>query len=159
MQPENEYVATLIHAVDYEKQVNQIANVNTTDLLFVKRKELAMEPYELQRFPMADCTLISYKVHWALGSMIAGAAAFALLPLLIFFEIPAGTLVPIGALGIVICGGITLLRYPKRHRLTFVVAGKKFRWQSKAGDFQDKAASVMKVVAFAKRAGLYADSR
>jgi hypothetical protein len=122
--------------------------------VFIKRKELAMKPFELVEYPMSECTAISYEVKWAVFGMIFGTALVLLILLIFASEVPAGTRVPIGALAIALIFGALLMRGPKRHRLTFEIAGKRLKWQSKAGDFKYKVASVNKVIAFAESRSL-----
>lgn len=149
-----EYIATLVHPEEYVRNANQVAQLSSDKLLFIKRKELAMKPFELVEYPMAECSAISYEVKWALLGM--GIGALLVLPILAIFisEIPAGTRLPVGTLASAFILGATLLRGPKRHRIIFTVAGKELRWQSKAGDFKYKVASVDKVLAFALSRGL-----
>lgn len=151
---EEEHVATLVHADEYRRNANQVANLSTEKLVFIKRKELAMKPFDLIEYPMRDCTAIAYEVKWALFGMVLGALLVVLIGFIFMSDVVAGTTVPVGALAVALVFGATLLRGPKRHHLTFVVGGKKLRWQSKAGDFKYKGASVNKIVAFAKSKGL-----
>jgi hypothetical protein len=151
---EEEFIATLVHPDEYARNASQVAKLSTDKLVFVKRKELAMKPFELVEYPMAECTAISYQVKWALLGMGIGALLVLLILFIFTSEMPTGTRVPVGALAITLVFGATLLRGPKRHRITFMVAGKRLRWQSKAGDFKYKVASVNKVLAFAKSRGL-----
>lgn len=151
---EEEHIATLVHPDEYARNVSQVAKLSTDKLVFIKRKELALKPFELTEYPMADCTSISYEVKWAWISMAVGAILVLLILFIFMSEVPTGTRVPIGALAIALVFGATLLREPKRHRITFHVGTKKLRWQSKAGDFKYKVASVNKIVAFAESKGL-----
>ncbi len=151
---EEEHVATLVHPDEYIRNANQVAKLSTDKLVFIKRKELALKPFELVEYPMTDCTGISYEVRWAWFGMVLGAILVLLILPIFMSEVPAGTRVPVGALAIALVVGATLLRGPKRHRLTFLIAGKKLHWQSKAGDFKYKIASARKVVEFAESKGL-----
>ena len=151
---EEEHVATLVHPDEYVRNASQVAKLSTERLVFIKRKELSMTPFELVEYPISECSSISYEVKWAWLGMTIGATLVLLLLFILTSEIPADTRVPVGAIAIALVFGATLLRGPKRHRLTFMVAGKRLRWQSKAGDFKYKVASVNKVVAFAQAKGL-----
>jgi hypothetical protein len=151
---EDEHIATLVYSDEYARYANQMASVSSQKLIFVKRKELAMKPYELLEFPISQCSSISYETKWAVVPMIFGALLVALLLFIFSSRIPAGTQVPIGALAVALIFGVVLLRGPKRHRLTFFMNGKKLVWQSKAGDYKYKVASTTKVVSFARDKGL-----
>lgn len=151
---EDEHITTLVHPDEYAKNVNQVASVYVNRLIFVKRKFAALTRFELIQVPMSECSSITYEIRWALISMIFGALLAVSIPLvLVICPVPAGTRVPVGAFAIVFIFGVILFRGPKRHRLTFVIGGKKFRWESKAGDFKYKIVSTQKIVAFARKGG------
>jgi hypothetical protein len=155
---EEEHIATLAHPDEYAKHVSQIASVSTHKLVFIKRKMMALTPFELVQFPISECSSITYEIRWAIASMVFGAiVVISIISLFIFGSVPGGTTVPIGAIAITFMAGAVLLRGPRRHRLTFVVNGKKLRWQSKAGDFKYKIVSTQKVREFAKLKGLLRD--
>lgn len=151
---EEEHIATLVHPDEYARNVGQVATLSTSRILFVKRRELAHKPFELVEYPTSRCASIKYEVKWAIIAMTLGVLLMLLILFIFSSELPAGTRVPVGALVIALLFGVSLLRGPKRHRLTFVVDGKALRWQSKAGDFKYKVVSVNKIVAFAKERGL-----
>ncbi|MFZ6654486.1 hypothetical protein [Undibacterium sp. TJN19] len=155
---DEEHIATLVYPDEYAKNINQIASVSTQKLVFVKRKVASLTPFELLQFSLSECSAIFYEIKWAVVSMIfGGLLALSILLVLAFGSFPAGMSVPIGAMGFCFVLGVVLLRGPKRHRLTFVVNGKKFRWQSKAGDFKYKLVSTQKIVAFAKEKGIFSN--
>lgn len=153
----DEHIATLVYPDEYAKNVSQIASVSSQMLIYVKRRELAMTPFDLLYFSMDECSTISYQVKWAIISMIFGAALIALVIFIMLSDVQAGTSVPVGALAVALIFGGILLKNPKRHCITFVVSGKNFQWKSKAGDFKYKLVSVQKVVDFAKASGRYRD--
>ena len=53
MPSEEEHIATLVPPDEYVRNANQMASVSTRKLLFVKRKELALKPFELLQFPIS----------------------------------------------------------------------------------------------------------
>ena len=133
------YIATLVHPDEYVKNPNQVAVVTRKAITFVKRKEFAMSPYALEDYPSELCTSVTYKKRFALVPAIFGVVclACAVLP----FILPvaeAGYTVKIGLLCVMAITGATLVFGIKRHRLTFLINGKKRKWQSKAGDFKYK---------------------
>jgi hypothetical protein len=156
---EEEHIATLVHADEYARNASQVATISTHKLVFIKRKELAMKPFELVEYPMGECTSISYEVKWAVFGMVVGTLLVLLILFIFASEVPAGTRFPVGALAIALVFGAMLMRGPKRHRITFNMAGKKLKWQSKAGDFKYKVASVNKVLAFAESRGLLTNQK
>ncbi len=154
---EEQNVATLVLPEDYVKNPNQIARVSSQRIIFIKRKEFSLSPFELIELPVSACSAVSYEQKLALARMVAGIALVALV--VTFFlmgEVEAGTYVPVGLLGLAVVIGISLALGVKRHRLVFTVGGKKFKWQSKAGDFKYKTASVERVLGFARERGLLA---
>jgi hypothetical protein len=155
MTDEEQYIATLVHPDEYAKNVSQIASISTHRLIYVKRKELSLKPFELLQFPTSQCTSITYEIKWAIVPMIFGALLVALVLFILSSDVMVGTRVPVGALAVVLIFGGLLARGPKRHRFTFLVNGKPMRWQSKAGDFKYKIASVKRIIAYAKDSGLY----
>lgn len=156
---QEEHIATLVHDDEYGRNAGQVAKISSERLLFVKRKELALNPYELVELPFSQCTSISYEVKWAIAPMIFGVLLVALVGFILTSYVEPGTRVPVGALAIVLVFGAILARGPKRHHLTFEVGGKRYKWQSKAGEFKYKVASVAKVVAFAREKGLFSSEK
>lgn len=152
---ESEHIATLVHPDEYAKHINQVASVYDDKLIFVKRKFASLASFELVHFSMQECTSIIYEIKWAIVSMVFGALLIISIALVLLFgSVPGGTRVPVGALAFVLIFGFVLFRGPRRHRLTFVIGGKKFKWESKAGDFKYKSVSSTKVVLFARGKGL-----
>ena len=153
---EGEFIATLVFPDDYAKHPNQIASLSTQRLIFIKRKELAMTPYEIQHYSMRDCQSISYRKHFALVPMLFGLASLLLI-LVIFIglsDVEFRVRVPIGAMAAVVLFGAILFRGPIRHRIIITFPSRTFRWQSRAGEFRMIQPSVEKVLAFARREGL-----
>lgn len=162
MNTNDEITVTLVHHDEYEKNVNQVACISSDALLFVKRKELALKPFELIQYPMSECSSITYESRWAVAPMIFGML-LVMLMLFIFFaishyDIQEGTKIRVGMLIIALFFGIKLTFGAKRHRLTFIIGGKKLRWQSKPGDFKIKIKAIDRIIAFAKAKGLFKES-
>lgn len=151
---EDEHIATLVHADEYAKNVGQVASISTHRILYVKRRELAMTPYELLEFPTSSCTSVTYQKKLALVPMIVGVLLVGLVTFILTSEVAPGTRVPVGALAILVVVGATLFAGPKRHQFTFMVDGKRLKWRSRAGDYKYKVASVRKVLAWAESKGL-----
>ncbi|WP_428001311.1 hypothetical protein [Acidovorax sp.] len=149
-----EHIATLVHSDEYAKYVNQVASVSSERILFVKRKELAMTPYELIEFPTSALTSVRYEKKLAIIPMVVGALFVALVLFILTSEVAPGTRVPVGALAALVVFGGALFLGPKRHQLTFEVGGKSLRWKSKAGDFKYKVVSSQKVVEWARAKGV-----
>ena len=153
-----EFVATLIHESDYAKQVNQVAILWTDRLRFIRRKELAIEPYAVEEVPMARIKAISYRMSYSVAPALLGVVCIAALAAVLVLPIPFGTRVPVGALMLAAGGGLVWLRGMKRHVLEFAVDGKVLSWRSKAGEFKDREVIVQKVLSFARGAGLFRES-
>lgn len=159
MTDEEEHVARLVYPDEYAKNVSQVASISTHRLFYVKRKELALKPYELLEFPISECTSITYEVKWAIVPMVFGVFLIAIVLFILSSDLTAAVRIPVGALAVAAVFGGVLAKGPKRHRLTFTINGKRMRWQSKAGDFKCKAVSVGKVITYAKDSGLYRDKQ
>jgi hypothetical protein len=154
---EEQNVATLVLPDDYAKNPNQVARLSSRRILFVKRKEFALKPFELIELPTSACSSISYEQKYAVVRMVAGIALAFLVPtFFIVGEVAPGTSIPVGLLGMAMVIGISLALGVKRHRLIFIVDGQQFKWQSKAGDFKYQTSSVERILAFAKARGLLA---
>lgn len=147
-------MASLIHEADYAKQVNQVATVWTQQIRFVRRKELAMTAFAVELLPMSEVRSITYETRHALGAAFLGLACVAILALVLWSPIPAGTKVPIGALFLVAGAGLVWMRGTKRHVIEFRLKDRTAIWQSRAGEFKDKKVVVDRVMAFAREAGL-----
>ena len=155
---ETEHVATLVHPDEYAKYVNRVASISSDRILFVKRKELAMTPYELLEFPTSAPTSVRYEKKLAIIPMVMGALFVALVLFILTSEVAPGTRVPVGALAVLLVFGGVLLLGPRRHQLTFEVGGKSLIWKSKAGDFKYKVASSRRVVEWARAKGILRES-
>ena len=151
---QEEHIATFVHPDEYARNPNQVACVTTRKIVFVKRKELAMKPFELVEFPLDQCSRITYETRHAFLPMVLGAFLVLLVGFILSSDIPAGTRVPVGSLAIVFIFGGGLVFSPKRHRFTFIMNNRKLKWQSKAGDYKYKTGSTQKLIAFAKEKGL-----
>ncbi|HAR45660.1 MAG: hypothetical protein A2X56_06240 [Nitrospirae bacterium GWC2_57_13] len=151
---QEESIAIFVHPDEYARNPNQVASVTTRKIVFVKRKELAMKPFELVEFPLGQCSRITYETRHAFLPMMLGAFLVLLVGFILSSDIPAGTRVPVGALAIAFMFGGGLMFSPKRHRFTFVMNSRKLKWQSKAGDYKYKMGSTQKLIAFAREKGL-----
>lgn len=158
---EEEWVATLLHPDEYAANVNNVATVTTRKIVYIKRKELALKPFERVEYPIADCSSITYKKHYAIGSFAAGLVAVLLViciawGLIVYgANLQPGTRLSVGAVIAVAIFGMFRISGIKRHRLTFKIGANNVRWQSRAGEFKSKDVSVQKVAAFAQERGLW----
>jgi hypothetical protein len=152
--PEGEFISTLISPEGYASQVNQVATVWSDQLRYIRRKELALQPFGVEMIPMSAVKRITYRQELAIAPFVLGALCLVIVALVFLSPIPGGTRVPIGALALVGFAGYTWTRGIKRHRLDFILAERTLKWRSKAGDFSVYATSVRKIVAFASEAGL-----
>jgi hypothetical protein len=155
-QDESTHIATLVWPEEYVKSPNQVAIVNRKTITFVKRKEFAMTPYAVEQFPTESCSAITYRKRFALAPMIFGIICILCSGIALFIS-PLHKEVPhmrIGLLLVMVVTGFTLVFGVKRHRLIFMVDGKKLKWQSKAGEYKDKKASIRKVLDYAREKGL-----
>lgn len=156
---EPEHIATLVHPDEYEKHLDQITGVYSDQLIFLKRKFMSMKGPELVAYPIASCSSITYKKKLAIVTMLLGVILIVGIPAIFLFgSVEPGTSIPIGMLALAMGMGYVMMRGPRRHRLTFVIDGKKYKWESKAGDFTYKQVSVYKVVSFARQRGILVDS-
>ena len=158
--PQETFITRFIEEWDYPKSVNRVASVTSEKILFIKRKELAMVPYELQYFRMSDCKSITYEIKWAVGPMLFGAFLLLVFCFIIWglgfsdTGISSGTRIPvIGVFVLLPVYAIRLLIGVKRHLITFVMNDKKLKWISKGGDFKLKTINAQQLVAFAKQSG------
>ena len=152
---EEQRIVTLVLPEDYARNAGQIASLSTHEILYIRRKELSLKPFELIPLPASHCSSIQYEQRLAVIPMVLGGIlVFLLLGLFIFGSVDAGTSIRWGAVALAMIYGLNMLLGVKRHRLTFVVDGKRYRWQSKAGDFKYKTAVVQRLLAYAHERGL-----
>src|SRR2546428_2264839 len=117
---EEQSVATLVLQEDYAKNPNQVARLSSQRILFIKRKEFALKPFELIELPTSACSSISYEQKFALARMIAGVALVVLvITFFVMGEVEAGTDVPVGLPGIGVGVGLSLGLWVERHRPVF----------------------------------------
>jgi hypothetical protein len=156
-------IATFVTPSDYARNANQIAAVTTHRLLFVERRSPGHKLFELVEFSLADCSAIFYESELALLRMVLGGLLVALMITIgVLLEIhrddlQLATRIPVGAMVLALVAGLTLLRDPWRHHLTFEVHGRKLEWHSKTGRYQSAVLYVQRVIAFAKKRGLLAE--
>ncbi len=157
---EREVLAVLVSPDEYTKAPNNVASVTTSQIIFIKRKEFAIKPYEVVDFPINECSSINYEIKWAIFPVVMGVFLIALIGY-IFFSLftygipPEGLHFPIGAILVTSLFGYRLFTSPKRHHLTFVINEKKYKWQSKAGDYKYKTAAVENIINFAKSKSIF----
>lgn len=157
-QEEGEFIATLIHPEGYAKQVNQVATVWSNQLRFIKRKELALEPFAVGLVPIAAVRRIVYRRELAIAPFLVGVLILFIIAIVLLGPIPAGTHIPVGALAVAGYAGCTWMRGVKRHRIDFELPDRVLSWRSKAGDLEFAEPSVNKVVEFARSRGLLASA-
>ncbi|MFC5498566.1 hypothetical protein ACFPOE_13550, partial [Caenimonas terrae] len=152
---EERRIATLVLPEDYGRNAGQVASLSTHAILYIKRKELSLKPFELISLPASQCSSIQYEQRLAVVPMVLGGLlVLLLLSAFIFGSVEAGTSIRLGAVALALIFGLNMLFGVKRHRLTFIVDGKRYRWQSKAGDYKYKTAVVERLVAYARERGL-----
>lgn len=148
-----EHIATLIHPAEYEKHPNQVASVYTHKIVLLKKR--AFSNATLHEIPIAQCSAVIYRRRWALLSMMAGGFMIAsVIGAFTFGSVNDGTRVPIGALALAVVAGGIMLVNPRKHRLIFVVDGKRLKWESRASDYKFKMVSTQKIRDFARSKGL-----
>lgn len=163
VQPElkGDFVAALAIPELYGKNVGQVVTISTEQLRYVRRKELALKPYEIEVHNLSDCRSINYSTDFSLLRMTVGLIALALalvivLGLATYFErLPAGKTIPITAIAVLIFTAFRYLTGGRRHILTFEMDGQTLRWISKPREFDLWNRPVETILAFAQGKGLY----
>lgn len=146
----------LVNRDSYSSHPNQVACVTNRRLVFVKRKEFAMEPYAIQYYPIDSCTEISYRKVFAIGATITGliVAAFGVYALYLKFmgntDLPRMT----GLSILMVVGGVGLAIGVKRHKVTFLVGDKRLSWRCSAGEFRESLEPLRNLVDLARKRGI-----
>jgi hypothetical protein len=108
---EEQHIATLVHEDEYKRNAGQIAKIYSRHLVYVKRKEFSLKPYEIVEFPLWQCSSIFYEIKWAITSMVFGGLLVGLIAtiLILIPSVNSGTRIPIGALTVALVFGATRL--------------------------------------------------
>jgi len=146
---EGEFVATLIDPSDYAKNVNRVATVWTNQIRFIRRKEFAMQPFAEELIPMGDVKEITYRTKYAILPMLLGFLCIAVLAVVLYYPIPEGTTIKVGALAIMAFAAYKWIFGAKRHLVSFQLPNRSIVWQSNPGDYKLHIPTVAKVVSFA----------
>lgn len=147
---EGDFIATLIQPDGYAKQVNQVATVWSNQIRFIRRKELALQPFTVELIPMSAVRGVRYRQELAIAPLVLGFLCLVVVAAVFTSPIPGGTRVPVGALTLAAFGGYTWIRGVKRHRIDFELPDRVVSWRSGAGDLKVVEASVQRVCDFAR---------
>lgn len=154
-------IGSLIFPPDYQHELNQVAGVTTENIIFLKRKFLSSQGWELMKYPLRDCVAITYKEELPIARIVVGTLISLLIAAILFYlfeywdDLDANTKVPVGALGIAGIYGVKLAFGGRRHRLKFKMHdGRTLTWKSLAGERQLMSDSVNGIVEFARSKGL-----
>ena len=151
---DEESIAVLVHPDEFKKNPNQVASLTDKRIKYIRGKTLAMNPFEIEYYPIEKCNRIKYEKKFAVLPMIFGVFCILIVGLVMISPIPGGTRVPVGALALALGLGVILVRGIKRHKLTFEFDSKDLKWQSKAGDFKHKHQAVQNITEFARKKAL-----
>jgi len=151
---DEESIAILVHPDEFKKNPNQIASLTDKRIKYIRGKRLAMNPFEIEYYPIEKCSRIKYEKRLAILPMIFGVFCIFIVAIVMISPIPGGTSVPVGALALALGLGVILVRGIKRHMLTFELDSTDLKWQSKAGDFKHKRQAVQNIIEFARRKAL-----
>jgi hypothetical protein len=163
MSPSEKNIGTLIFPNGYLHELNQVAGVTSENIVFLKRKFVSKEGWELVKIPLSECFEVNYKEEVSVAGIAVGALISALIAGIALYlfqywdDLEAGTKVPIGALGLAGFYGVRMALGGRRHRLKFEMhGGEVLSWKSRAGDRELMADSVKAIVEFARSKGLLA---
>jgi hypothetical protein len=161
MTEKEQSVATLVFPTEYIRHLNSVAGLTTQNVVFLKRKFVSKEGWELIKYPLSDCSGIEYKEDLPLLKIVFGAlllflVAFILVMLVIYWDdLEPGTRVPVGLVGLAGIYGARAAFGGRRHCITVTLKdGSKLAWKSKSGERKLMAPIVERVVEFSKEAGL-----
>jgi len=161
MAEKEQSVATLVFPNEYLRQLNSIAGLTTQHVIYLKRKFVSKEGYELVRYPLSDCVSIEYREDLpvfkiAAGWLLLALLAFTVVMLAIYWgDLQPGTHIKIGALCLAAIWGVKVAFGGRRHRIEISLKdGSTLTWKSRAGERELMAPTVEKVVEFSRSAGL-----
>ena len=156
-----DFVASLAMPELYGKCVGQIVTVSTEQLRYIRRRELAMKPYEIETHEISQCRSVRYQSDWAPLRIIFGGLSLALAILIatgvwVYADrLPMGYSVPVVAILALGYFGLRYLLAGRRHVLTFDLESGPLRWTSRPGEFKTWEKSVGSILEFARSKGLY----
>jgi hypothetical protein len=157
-------VATLIFPTEYLRQLNSVAGFTTQNVVFLKRKFVSKEGWELVKYPLADCSRIEYKqdlplLKIFLGALLLCLVTFILVMVVVYWDdLEPGTRVPVGLIGLAGIYGARVAFGGRRHCVIVTLRdGSKLTWKSKSGEHKLMAPIVERVAEFSKAAGLMSE--
>ena len=155
-----DFVAALAIPDLYAKNVGQVVAVSTEQLRYIRRKELAMQPFDIQVHDLSACQSIRYRQDFApfrllSGILFSGLAILIAVGIWYYGDRMPGGHIRIGAVLFLAYAGFRNLAGGRRHTLTFEFGDRRLRWKSKAGEFKVWARAVDSVLDFARNRGLY----
>lgn len=156
-----QHVATLIFPNEYMRQLNSIAGLTTQNVIFLRRKFVTKEGWELVKYPIGDCKEITYKedlpvIKIFFGVLLLCLVAFIFVMVAIYWnDLEPNTKVPVGLLGLAGLYGARVAFGGRRHSIRIkLVDGTTLTWKSKSGEHKLMAPIVEKFLEFTKRTGL-----
>ena len=164
MTTKEQSVATLIFPTEYLRQLNSVAGLTTQNVVFLKRKFVSKEGWELIKYPLADCSTIEYREDLPLLKIVFGAlllclVAFILVMLVIYWnDLEPSTRVPVGLVSLAGVYGARVAFGGRRHCITVNLRdGSTLSWRSKSGEHKLMSPIVERVVEFSKATGLMSE--
>ncbi len=151
---DEESVAILVHPDEYKKNPNQVASITVNRIKYIRGKKLAMNPFEIEYYPIEKCNKIKYEKRFAVLPLLFGVLCIIVVGLIVVSPMPGGTRIPVGALALTLGFGVVLVRGIKRHKITFYFDSKDLTWQSKAGDYRHKHTAIQNIIDYARKKGL-----
>jgi hypothetical protein len=156
-----QHVATLVFPTEYLRQLNSVAGLTTQSVIFLKRKFLSDNGWELVKYPLADCASIDYKEELPVLKIFFGAALLCLV-LFIFAmlaiywdDLEPGTRMPVGLVCLAGIYGARVAFGGRRHRIDVTLRnGSKLTWKSRSGDYKLMLPIVERFVEYSQSAGL-----
>lgn len=155
-----DFVAALAVPDLYAKNVGQVVAVSTEQLKYIRRKELALKPFEVEVRDLSGCQSIRYRRDFAplrllSGVLFSGLAIVIAVGIWFYGDRMPGGNIRFGAVILLAYAGFRNLAGGRRHTLTFEFSDRRLRWKSKAGEFAVWEKSVESILGFARNKGLY----
>lgn len=161
-----ELVATLVEPGSYVRRLNQVASLTTEHVVYVARKFVSRQGWEVVRYPVAQCARVTYAGERSIWTFVSGGLLVALIGfialilVLYWNELEPGTRVPVGAILFAGLYGLRRLSGARRHRLRFTMRdGTRLEWRSRPGEYESHKANAGRVVEFARSRGILEESR
>lgn len=158
-------IAELLDTEEYHSNIGNVAAISDSEIGFLRRTHHEMIPFKIEYFDINDCRVIEYGTETAWYRLVAALVSFGIAVTLAIsividpnkISAESGPIIVL-AIGLVTLG-VRLITSTHRHILRFEMPEETLVWRSPAIDFDFKAEAAQAVQSYARKQGIYKESK